>query len=65
LVLPTNIRLGCKGLPGANTLGYNEQFRPIFKTFGLGPVSYECRKTTVLRSHRCLNNTGVEKINYI
>ncbi len=28
-------------------------------------IRHQCRKTTVLSCHRCLINTGVEKMNYI
>ncbi len=28
-------------------------------------IRHQCRKTTVLCCHRCLINTGVEKLNYI
>jgi hypothetical protein len=28
-------------------------------------IRHQCRKTTVLKCHRCLFNTGVEKMNYI
>jgi len=28
-------------------------------------VRHQCRITTVLSCHRCLINTGVEKMNYI
>jgi hypothetical protein len=28
-------------------------------------IRHQCRKTTALSSHRFLNNTGVEKMNYI
>ncbi len=28
-------------------------------------IRHQCRKTTVLGCHRCLINTGVEKMNYI
>ncbi len=28
-------------------------------------IRHKCRKTTVLSCHRCLINTGVEKMNYI
>ena len=28
-------------------------------------IIHQCRKTTVLSHHRCLINTGVEKMNYI
>jgi hypothetical protein len=28
-------------------------------------IKHQCRKTTVLSCHRCLINTGVEKMNNI
>ncbi len=28
-------------------------------------IRHQCKKTTVLSCHRCLINTGVEKMNYI
>jgi len=28
-------------------------------------IRHQCRKTTVLSCHRCLINTGVEKMNFI
>ncbi len=32
---------------------------------GTARIRHQCRKTTVLSRHRCLINTGVEKMNYI
>jgi len=32
--LPTNIRLGWKGLPGTNVLAYYENYKLILKIFG-------------------------------
>ncbi len=39
-----------------------EDYKPFNRT---ACIRHQCRKTTVSRCHRCLINTGVEKINNI
>jgi hypothetical protein len=48
-------------LTGTNTLAYF----PRMESNRRAHIRHQCKKTTVLSCHRCLINSGVEKMNYI
>jgi hypothetical protein len=62
---PETEQTGEENLPGVTVIKKKFPSSLMMRPNRTACITHQCRKMTVLSCHRCLINTGVEKMNYI